>query len=97
MSASAPFPDHDTPPPEPPAERRIKLQGLRRASAQHMVRSARTIPHYSFIEECDVTELTQLRKSLRELPDDAQVKLTYLPFIVKAVATALAMMMAARG
>jgi pyruvate dehydrogenase E2 component (dihydrolipoamide acetyltransferase)/2-oxoisovalerate dehydrogenase E2 component (dihydrolipoyl transacylase) len=68
---------------------RIKLQGLRRRIAEHMVRSVQTIPHYSYIDECDVTELVRLRTSLKEAYSRAGVKLTYLPFFVKAVVAAL--------
>jgi 2-oxoisovalerate dehydrogenase E2 component (dihydrolipoyl transacylase) len=68
---------------------RIRLQGLRRKIAERMVLSMQTIPHYGYVEECDVTELVKLRESLRETYALAGVKLTYLAFIVKAVAGAL--------
>jgi pyruvate dehydrogenase E2 component (dihydrolipoamide acetyltransferase)/2-oxoisovalerate dehydrogenase E2 component (dihydrolipoyl transacylase) len=68
---------------------RVKLQGLRRKIAERMVLSKQTIPHYSYVDECDVTELVALRASLREHFAQAGVKLTYLAFIVKAVAAAL--------
>jgi pyruvate/2-oxoglutarate dehydrogenase complex dihydrolipoamide acyltransferase (E2) component len=65
------------------------LQGLRRTIAQRMTQSKRTIPHYSYIEECDVTDLVRLRESLRDTYARAGIKLTYLPFFVKAVVAAL--------
>jgi 2-oxoisovalerate dehydrogenase E2 component (dihydrolipoyl transacylase) len=68
---------------------RIKMQGLRRTIAQRMIQSKRTIPHYSYVEECDVTDLVRLRDSLRDLYAQAGVKLTYLPFFIKAVVAAL--------
>ena len=40
---------------------RIKLAGLRRKIAEHMVQAKQTIPHYSYVDECDVTELVRLR------------------------------------
>src|SRR5262249_52453737 len=40
---------------------RVKLQGVRRAIADRMVQSTKTIPHYSYIDECDVTDLVRLR------------------------------------
>jgi pyruvate dehydrogenase E2 component (dihydrolipoamide acetyltransferase)/2-oxoisovalerate dehydrogenase E2 component (dihydrolipoyl transacylase) len=76
-------PDYGTP------GTRIKLQGLRRRIAEHMALATRTIPHYSYVDECDVTELVRLRESLRENFASAGVKLTYLAFVVKAVAEAL--------
>jgi pyruvate dehydrogenase E2 component (dihydrolipoamide acetyltransferase)/2-oxoisovalerate dehydrogenase E2 component (dihydrolipoyl transacylase) len=78
-----PRPDYGTP------GTRIKLQGLRRKIAEHMALAKRTIPHYSYVDECDVTALVQLRESLREPFARAGVKLTYLAFVVKAVVAAL--------
>jgi pyruvate dehydrogenase E2 component (dihydrolipoamide acetyltransferase)/2-oxoisovalerate dehydrogenase E2 component (dihydrolipoyl transacylase) len=68
---------------------RIKMQGVRRSIAQHMVLAKRSIPHYSYIDECDVTDLARMRESLREPYARAGVKLTYLAFFVKAVVAAL--------
>jgi 2-oxoisovalerate dehydrogenase E2 component (dihydrolipoyl transacylase) len=68
---------------------RIKLQGIRRRIAEHMVQSKRTIPHYTYVDECDVTEMVRLRESLREAYGRAGLKLTYLAFMVKAAVAAL--------
>ena len=68
---------------------RVKLVGLRRKIAEHMVASTTTIPHYSYIDECDLTDLVRLRGQLKETFSKLGVKLTYLPFFVKAVARAL--------
>jgi pyruvate dehydrogenase E2 component (dihydrolipoamide acetyltransferase)/2-oxoisovalerate dehydrogenase E2 component (dihydrolipoyl transacylase) len=79
---------------EPPPEygrpgTRIKLQGLRRKIAEHLVDAKRRIPHYSYVDECDVTELVRLRHGMRDACARIGIKLTYLPFFVKAVAEAL--------
>ena len=68
---------------------RTKLVGLRRRIADHMVESKRRVPHYSYIDECDVTDLVRLRAQLREPFARTGVKLTYLAFVVKAVTRAL--------
>ncbi len=68
---------------------RIKLHGLRRKTAERMVQSKQTIPHYGYVDECDVTDLVRLRASLRDTYTQAGIKLTYLAFIVKAAARAL--------
>lgn len=68
---------------------RTKLLGLRRKIAEHMVEAKRTIPHYAYIDECDLTDLVRLRSQLKETFARVGVKLTYLPFVVKAVARAL--------
>lgn len=80
---TAPRPDYGKP------GTRIRLQGLRRKIAEHMIQSKRTIPHYSYVDECDVSELVRLRESLREAYAQAGIKLTYLAFFVKATAAAL--------
>jgi pyruvate dehydrogenase E2 component (dihydrolipoamide acetyltransferase)/2-oxoisovalerate dehydrogenase E2 component (dihydrolipoyl transacylase) len=54
-----------------------------------MATAKRVIPHYSYIDECDVTELVRLREDLKAAYTGAGVKLTYLAFIVKAVVHAL--------
>jgi pyruvate dehydrogenase E2 component (dihydrolipoamide acetyltransferase)/2-oxoisovalerate dehydrogenase E2 component (dihydrolipoyl transacylase) len=54
-----------------------------------MVLSKRTIAHYSYVDECDVTELVRLRESLRDRFAREGIKLTYLAFFVKAAVAAL--------
>jgi pyruvate dehydrogenase E2 component (dihydrolipoamide acetyltransferase)/2-oxoisovalerate dehydrogenase E2 component (dihydrolipoyl transacylase) len=76
-------PDYGTP------GTRIKLQGLRRKIAENMVLSKSTIPHYGYVDECDVTELVRLRESLKDAASRKGIKLTYLAFVVKAVVVAL--------
>jgi 2-oxoisovalerate dehydrogenase E2 component (dihydrolipoyl transacylase) len=68
---------------------RSKLVGLRRKIAEHMVASKRSIPHYSYIDECDLTDLVRVRGQLKDTFARSGVRLTFLPFIVKAVARAL--------
>lgn len=68
---------------------RVKLAGLRRRIAEHLTHSTRTIPHYSYIDECDVSALVALRASLKPAYERAGIRLTYLPFFVKAVVAAL--------
>ncbi|MCS6975573.1 MAG: 2-oxo acid dehydrogenase subunit E2 [Gemmatales bacterium] len=68
---------------------RIKFQGVRRRIAEHMVLSKRTIPHFGYVDEADVTQLVRLRESLKEPLAERGIRLTYLAFIVKAVVGAL--------
>jgi 2-oxoisovalerate dehydrogenase E2 component (dihydrolipoyl transacylase) len=67
----------------------IKVIGVRRVIAQRMSAAKRSIPHFSYVEEVDVTELEALRVHLNHDPRFEQLRLTLLPFIVKAVARAL--------
>ena len=63
----------------------VKVVGLRRKIAEQMTLSKRTIPHFSYFEEADVTELETLRQMLNASRDESQPKLTYLPFIMLAL------------
>jgi 2-oxoisovalerate dehydrogenase E2 component (dihydrolipoyl transacylase) len=59
----------------------IKVIGLRRVIAQRMSEAKRTIPHFAYVEELDITELESLRSHLNtRLPEGAR-PLTYLPFL----------------
>jgi pyruvate dehydrogenase E2 component (dihydrolipoamide acetyltransferase) len=80
------------PPPAPAAGEeveRIPLRGLRRAIARHMVKSLYTAPHVTSFERCEVSALVALRRRLQPLAAERGVTLTYLPFVIKAVVSAL--------
>lgn len=68
---------------------RIRMVGLRRRIAEKMVEAARVVPSVSYIDECDVTELVRLRAALREPCAERGLKLTYLPFFIRATILAL--------
>jgi pyruvate dehydrogenase E2 component (dihydrolipoamide acetyltransferase) len=70
-------------------EERVPFAGMRRKIAQKMAQSVHTAAHFTFVEECDVTKLKDLRARFKAPAEARGVKLTYLPFIVKAVALAL--------
>ncbi len=70
-------------------EERIPLRGLRRRIAENMVLSASTIPQVTSLIEVDATELVALRRSILGEAEAQGVKLSYLPFIVKALVHAL--------
>ena len=67
----------------------IRIIGLRRKIAERMEESARSIPHITYVEEVDVTELEDLRLHLNESVEDRQSRLTVLPFILRAMVLAL--------
>jgi pyruvate dehydrogenase E2 component (dihydrolipoamide acetyltransferase) len=68
---------------------RIPFVGMRRRIAQKMSQSKSTAAHYTFVEECDATALKLLRDRLRGPAEAKGVKLSFLPFIVKAVVAGL--------
>ena len=70
-------------------ETRIKVIGLRRVIAQRMQESKRHIPHFTYVEEIDVTALEALRKHANNKKSEDKPKLTVLPFIIRALASTL--------
>jgi pyruvate dehydrogenase E2 component (dihydrolipoyllysine-residue acetyltransferase) len=75
--------------PDEPIEE-IRLQGLRRAIAEHMVASVRTAPHVTTVAEVDMTDLVRFRRHAKErFQQEEGVPLTYMPFILHAVVDGL--------
>ncbi len=72
-----------------PREERVPLVGMRRRIAQKMAQSKSTAAHYTFVEECDATALKTLRARLKDPAEAQGVKLSFLPFVVKAVVAGL--------
>lgn len=68
---------------------RIKLTQMRKTIAKNMVKSKFTIPHTAAMDEVDVSALVAYRKQLNEKLAPKEIKLTFMPFIIKAVAVAL--------
>ena len=67
----------------------VKVIGLRRKIAEKMSEAKRRIPHFAYMEECDVTELEALRTHLNATKRADQPKLTLLPFMIVALCRAL--------
>ena len=67
----------------------VPVIGLRRRISESMTASYTTIPHFSYFEQVDVTELEKLRTHLNANRSEGQPKLTYLPFIMQALVKAL--------
>ena len=70
--------------------REIKLIGLRRAIAQKMLQSKRSIPHYTYVEEIDVTEMVALREALNRQYAVARGELSPLALAIRAIVRAVA-------
>ncbi len=70
-------------------EERVPLRGIRKRIAERMARSKHTAAHFTYVDECDVTALVDMRESLKAVAAEQGVKLTYMPFVVQAVTTAL--------
>ncbi|MFK9116049.1 dihydrolipoamide acetyltransferase family protein [Peribacillus castrilensis] len=70
-------------------EERIPLKGIRKKIAEHMVKSVSTIPHVTHVDELEMDRLKEFKNQLKEYSDDKDIKLTFLPFFVKAIVIAL--------
>ncbi|MBZ5793457.1 2-oxo acid dehydrogenase subunit E2 [Burkholderia contaminans] len=70
-------------------ETEVPVIGLRRAIARKMQEAKRRIPHFSYVEEIDVTELESLRTELNRRYGDTRGKLTPLPLLIRAMVIAL--------
>ena len=70
------------------ADQQIRVVGLRRRIAENMAASKRSIPHFSYVEECDVTALEEMRAQLNTAGGD-RPRLTMLPLLITALCRTL--------
>ena len=70
-------------------DERVPFRGVRKKIAENMARSKRTAAHFTYVEEVDLTELVAVRARARKRAEERGVKLSFLPFIVKAVVAGL--------
>ncbi|WHX27027.1 dihydrolipoamide acetyltransferase family protein [Virgibacillus halodenitrificans] len=69
-------------------ESREKMSGIRKAIASAMVNSKTKAPHVTLMDEVDVTELVAHRKKFKAVAAEQEIKLTYLPYVAKALVSA---------
>jgi 2-oxoisovalerate dehydrogenase E2 component (dihydrolipoyl transacylase) len=65
------------------------IRGIKAAMAKAMVRSVSTIPHFTYCEEIDMTNLMALRSSMKDAYAKQDIKLTMMPFFMKSISLAL--------
>lgn len=70
-------------------DERIPFRGIRKKIADNMLRSKQSAAHFTYVEECDVTELMAVRSRAQKSAAERGVKLSFLPFIIKAVVSGL--------
>ncbi|MAG58537.1 MAG: dienelactone hydrolase, partial [Planctomycetes bacterium] len=63
----------------------VPYRGIRKATGDQMVRSMYTAPHFTYVDEIDMTDLYALRKQAAQIGAEQGVKVTFLPFIIKAL------------
>ena len=67
------------------AEERVDLIGIRKKIAQNLQMSKSIIPHFTLMDEADVTQLVAMRESLKDFAEKNGTKITYLPIVMKAL------------
>jgi len=67
----------------------MPLRGLRKKIAEKMVQSKKHAIHYTYVEEIDMTNLVQLRNASKSIAEERGIKITYLPFVMKALVAGL--------
>ena len=70
-------------------DERVPIRGMRKRIYENMARSKHTAAHFNYIDECNVSALISLRDRAKPHAERAGAKLTFLPFIIKAVVAAL--------
>ena len=83
--AQAPAPAAATAPAAAGPTDRIPYRGVRRRIGDHMVQASNQAPHFTYVEEVDVTELVRMRQRAQGTEEFQGVRLTYLPYILKAL------------
>jgi pyruvate dehydrogenase E2 component (dihydrolipoamide acetyltransferase) len=68
---------------------RVPFRGVRKKIAENLVRSKHTAAHYTYVEEVDCTDLVLLRERANERLGERGVRLSFLPFVIKATTAAL--------
>lgn len=71
--------------PQGAIEERVPLIGIRKKIAENLQRAKQIIPHFTLMDEADVTDLVALRESLKEYAEAQGTKITYLPIVMKAL------------
>ncbi len=90
--AKTPIPFVPSRTPSAPGEEKVEeipFRGLRKKVAEKMVESKTHAVHYTYVDEIDMSELVKLRNSAKDLASERGIKLTYLPFIMKALVEGL--------
>ena len=66
-------------------EERVPLKGIRKKIAENMQMAKRVVPHFTIMDEANVTKLVDLRTELKPAAEKVGIKITYMPFVFKAL------------
>ena len=67
------------------AEERVSMRGIRKKIAENMQMAKRIVPHFTLMDEANVTQLVKMRTQAKAAGEKHGVKITYLPFVMKAL------------
>lgn len=70
-------------------EERVALRGIRRKIAENMQMTKQVVPHFTLMDECNVTELVKFRTKAKAVGEKHNIKITYLPFVMKALVSTI--------
>ena len=70
-------------------EERVAFRGLRKKIAEKMRQSKDHAAHFTYVEEADATQLVKVRAQAKEIGAKSGIKVSYLPFVMKAMVAAL--------
>jgi len=70
-------------------EERVPLRGIRKKIAENLQMAKHIIPHFTLMDEANVSELVKMREGLKDLAEKNQTKITYLPFVIKALVSTM--------
>jgi pyruvate dehydrogenase E2 component (dihydrolipoamide acetyltransferase) len=74
---------------QPGGEERVPMRGIRRKIAEQMQMTKHIVPHFTIMDEANVSELVKLREQAKAAAEKAGAKVTYLPFVMKALISTL--------
>lgn len=74
---------------QPGGEERVALRGIRRKIAEQMQTTKHIVPHFTIMDEAQIDALVQIRSQAKEVGEKYGVKVTYLPFVMKALVAAM--------
>jgi pyruvate dehydrogenase E2 component (dihydrolipoamide acetyltransferase) len=80
---SIPRPGYQSP--QGAVEERVAIRGIRKKIAENMQMSKHVIPHFTLMDEANVTAMVKMREELKPIAEKTGVKITYLPFVMKAM------------
>jgi len=72
-----------------PGDRETPIIGIKRLMAQKMVESKSIIPHFSYLDQADATRLVAFRDKIKKEAEAKGIKLTFMPFFIKALSLCL--------